>query len=115
MSKTRSFKVDITLTATAVMTEKEVKEAIESFNRQSARIRDGASRGDDALIKACKALDKIVPNGLTEENFDEVFPRLIRSAIRKEFRESREVDLSGSGWRSAQAEVKITAKGGAHE
>lgn len=115
MSKTRSFKVDITLTATAVMTEKEVKEAVEGFNRNTARIREAASRGDDECIKACKALDKIVPNGLTEENFDEFFPRLIRSVIRKEFRESREVDLSGQGWKGAQAEVKITAKGGAHE
>lgn len=115
MSKTRSFKVTFTITATAVVSQEDVKECIKDYQKQVQRARKLSAEGDEDGKRALKVIEEITPYGLTEENFDEYFPRFVRSNFRNTFRETREIDLSGKDWKGVQAEVKITPKGGAHE
>lgn len=115
MSKTRSFKVTFTITATATVTQEDVEKSIKDYQKKVQRMRDLAAEGDEEAKKVLKVIEEITPHGLTEENFDEYFPRFVRANFRKEFRETREIDLNSKEWKGVQAEVKITAKGGTHE
>lgn len=115
MSKARSFKVSINITATAVVSAEVVKACIEDYQKQLQRARKLAEDGSEEGIRALKIFEDITPYGLTEENFDEYFPRFIRANFRKNFRESREIDLSSKEWKGVQAAFKMESKGGAHE
>lgn len=115
MSKTRRFKVAITITASAAVSQEDVEKIIKEHQQLLQRARDLAADGIEEGKKALKIFEEITPYGLTEENFDEYFPRFIRANFRKAFRETREIDLRSKEWTGVHAEVKITPKGGAHE
>ena len=115
MSKTRSFKVAITVTATSTVTKEDVEKIIKDYQHQLQRARDLAADGSEEAKKVLKVFEQITPYGLTEENFDEYFPRFVRANFRQSFRETREIDLNSKEWTGVHAEVKITPKGGAHE
>lgn len=115
MSKARSFKVSINITFTAVVSQEDVEKCIKDYQHQLQRARDLAADGSEEGKKALKVFEEITPYGLTEENFDEYFPRFIRANFRKNFRESREIVLRSKEWKGVQAAFKMEAKGGAHE
>lgn len=111
MSKSRSYNVNMTLTARMVLSADDVANLIKDTNAALERLKKSAGAGCKASEKDLyKMLGIISPEvSITEENFDYTFQRLVRSGIRHIIATENEFPLESLTRR--QCIVKINPRG----
>lgn len=102
MSKTRSYDLTLTVTGRVTLTEKEEQAFRRGFQKALDAAAKAEASGDPETLKGAKAIRQIAQvDELTDDNFDEVFVRFIRSGLRRAVRDGDDFDFAGLKNRSS--------------
>lgn len=101
MSKTRGYNLTLTVTGRVTLTEQEEQAVRRDFQKAMEAAAEAEASGDPEKLKDAKAIRQIAKVGeLTDDNFDEVFVRFVRAALRSSVRDGA-VDFAGLKNRSS--------------